>query len=448
MMQPEDKMDQSSGLKDKLDFVVGAELRLRDILSKADLALLFDACMKNGASGVAVIDRKDKLIYSSGAVPGAESITAGAEGLQLRELFFEGEPVGSICIAFSETEDLRQISAMTDIADACLHMIINTTAKRMLATELHTTVVHQSYEELLVTNRKLQASEKKYRELAENLEQKVVERTAELKSAHTRMLQQEKMASVGQLAAGMAHEINNPLGFILSNLNTFEGYMQRMKEMIQRYRTVLGDAAGADQKTAEMYQRLKIGFILEDAPELIRQSRDGAERVRRIVVNLKGFSHIDDAQDGYVNINEEIERTIQILEHESRDKAAFIRHYGELPKYFCNPGLICQVFLNIIQNAIHCSEEPVQIKITTRMEDGQIVVAIEDDGPGISPEIINRIFEPFFTTRDIGKGTGLGLSVAYDIVTNHGGRITAASVPGEGAAFTIRLPLRGSANGK
>lgn len=423
------------GPGERLDFVVGSEIRLRDILSITDLDRLFSACMSAGASGVALKDGQGNMLKTEGDA----SLNDGRpEVLTLRRpLSYEGEQIGELGFVFAAVTD--NASGIADMMTACMQTLITNTAKRLLTTELHTSVVNLSFDELLETNRRLRASEEKYRELAGSLEQKVVERTEDLKAAHARMLQQEKMASIGQLAAGMAHEINNPLSFIISNINTFEGYTRKMGEMIGCCRSTGASPGQAD----DLYRRLKIGFILEDIPELIRQSRDGAERVRKIVANLKGFSHVDDAQEDYVDLNEEIDRTIQVLEHESGERVTYIRHYGLLPRYLCSPGLICQVFLSIIQNAIQATDAPLQIKITTSEEHGVITVRIEDDGPGIPEVVVGRIFEPFFTTKDVGKGTGLGLSIAYDIIKNHGGEVSVVSGEGKGAAFCLRLPVRG-----
>lgn len=435
MQQPDD-----SG-NDRLDFVLDSEIRLKDIVFSTDLTPFFEACLSAGASGVALRDDHGFILKSKGSFEGMANMAA--DSMQ-RALYHEGEQIGTLCFLFSDVTD--QAVGIADLAAACMQILIPNTVRRLLSTALHTSVVNLSYTEVLDANVKLQASEKKYRELAESLEKKVEARTGELKKAHARLLQQEKMVSTGQLAAGMAHEINNPLGFISSNINTFEGYVQRMKEMLQFQRDLLSDSDGALKKASELWRRLKIDHILQDAPELIRQSKEGAERVRQIVANLKGFSHVDDAREDFVEINEELDRTIGVLEHESRGKATFIRHYGNLPKYFCRPGLISQVFLNIIQNAIQASDTPVQIMITTAEDQGSITVKIEDDGPGIAESVLDRVFEPFFSTKDVGKGTGLGLSIAYDIVREHGGDLSVSSIPGEGAVFAITFPLKEQAD--
>jgi signal transduction histidine kinase len=316
----------------------------------------------------------------------------------------------------------------------------------MLTTEMHTKVVNQSYEELLEINKQLSASEKKYRELAGTLEKKVEERTAELKLALARLLQQEKMASIGHLAAGIAHEINNPVGFINSNLNTFRKYIRSLTETIGFYRKALRESApdGALLKQSEeLSRKLKIDFILDDINGLTLQSLEGSERIKKIVADLKGFSHIDESGNREVDINAELDKTISVLSHEIVGRGATItRDYGRVPGYFCNPGLACQAFLNILLNALQSKDREPAITVKTAQEGNNIVISITDNGQGIPSEIQGRIFDPFFTTKDVGKGMGMGLTVAYDIVTAHGGGIEVRSETGQGSTFIISLPLK------
>lgn len=433
MKTPDDSTQQGEG--DRLEFVVGAELKLRDILAAADISALLGACMKCGVSGCVVEDAEGTVLGASGK----PDVSAGVS-VERRALFHEGEAVGSVALWAAEPMPVLQGAA--DMAAACLQLVITATAKRMFATELHTTVVHQSYDDLLETNRKLQVSESMYRKLSETLEQQVAERTEELRAAHARMLQQQKMASVGQLAAGMAHEINNPLGFISSNLNTLDGYSKRIAEALRVARSLLRTCGANGQDIEEVCRRLKVDLVLEDIPVLLAQSREGAERVRTIVADLKGFSHVDDAKNDYVDINAEIDRTISVLAYQGRDRASYVRNFGQLPLFYCSPGLMSQVFSNILQNALQATDGPVCITIETVVDHGRIRIVIADDGPGIAPDVVGRIFEPFFTTREVGKGMGLGLSVVYDIIMNHGGEITVDSSPGHGTAFIIFLPVK------
>ena len=268
--------------------------------------------------------------------------------------------------------------------------------------------------------------------------------SAELQQAQAQAFQQEKLASIGQLAAGVAHEINNPMGFISSNLTTMGKYMQRLRE----FETTLIEALQkrGDHETIEIVnnarRELKIDRILNDLTTLLEESQDGAQRVRGIVQDLKSFSHEDESQCKPFSINDCLDSTLNMARNEIKYVAVVEREYEPaLPLLNCYPQKLNQVFMNLLVNAAHAIEGHGIIRIKTSVEGGDIVVTISDTGRGISPENLTRIFEPFFTTKEVGKGTGLGLSISYDIIKKHGGEITVESEAGTGTTFTIRLPL-------
>jgi two-component system NtrC family sensor kinase len=268
--------------------------------------------------------------------------------------------------------------------------------------------------------------------------------SAELHQAQAQAFQQEKMASIGQLAAGVAHEINNPMGFISSNLATMGKYMQKLGA----FETALIEAVQkrGDQETVALVNdvrtELKIDFILKDLHTLLEESRDGAQRVRCIVRDLKSFSHEDEAQCKPFSINECLDSTLNMARNEIKYVADVERDYDPaLPLLNGYPQKLNQVFMNLLVNAAHAIEEHGTIRLKTFSEGGDIVVCISDTGKGIAPENLTRIFEPFFTTKVVGKGTGLGLSISYDIIKNHGGILTVESEVGTGTTFTVRLPL-------
>ncbi len=415
-----------------IEFVIGEEKRLTDLLSGPEVLPLLKSAVKAGLAQASLRDEEGVVLW---AFPSGEAATGE---LASRPVHLEGEPVGKLCFAAGGADPAVAQATAQVVSDA-IGSMVNTNLKRMLTTEVHTTVVNQSYEELLETNRKLTASEQNYRELAESLEVKVQERTAELKQAYARMLQQEKMASVGQLAAGVAHEINNPLGFILSNLNTLRKYVDKFREMLTFYR----DAPGPElqQAAQDRWRELKLGFILEDIDDLFSQSITGAQRVKKIVADLRGFSHIDDIGQGLVDINAELERTLSVLAAESPQGARIETSFGELPQVVGNAAQLCQAFLNIIRNAFQARPTGLELHLTTARRGDVIRLEFKDNGPGMPAEVHKRIFEPFFTTREVGSGMGLGLSVAYDAVTAAGGTIDAESRPGEGTAIIIQLPV-------
>lgn len=265
----------------------------------------------------------------------------------------------------------------------------------------------------------------------------------QLKSTHMQLLQQEKMASIGQLAAGVAHEINNPIGFIKSNLGTLGKYAERLRGFIEVQSEAVGASAPADiaEAVGEARRRLKVDYVLADLPKLIAESSEGTERVRIIVQNLKSFSRVDEAERQRVDLNLCIESAITISWNELKYKATLVRDFGDLPPVTCYPQQLNQVFLNLLVNAAHAIEGRGEIAVRSWREGGFACVAIADTGSGIPGEIRNRIFEPFFTTKEVGKGTGLGLSISYEIVAQHGGTIEVESEPGRGATFTVRLPI-------
>ena len=267
----------------------------------------------------------------------------------------------------------------------------------------------------------------------------------ELKATQSQFVQHEKMASIGQLAAGVAHEINNPIGFVTSNLGTLQKYTARLVEFLQTQAEIFPPEQGDDRaiRLGEARSQLKIEPILEDLPSLIAESLDGVERVRKIVQNLKSFSRVDQSEYSMADINQCLDDTLNIIWNELKYKCTVKKDYGDLPQTRCYPQQLNQVFMNLLVNAAQAIESQGEIVITTRASETEIAVAIADSGSGIPPENLNRIFEPFFTTKEVGKGTGLGLSITYDIVTKkHGGKIEVASEPGKGTTFVVTLPIK------
>jgi len=266
----------------------------------------------------------------------------------------------------------------------------------------------------------------------------------ELKETQSQILQREKMASIGLLAAGVAHEINNPIGFVTSNLGTLEKYLQRFEEFIRLQANLLTETANAEQLTslAEQRQKLNLDHITSDAHALITESLDGTIRITNIVRGLKSFSRVDQKEYSEADINECLESTLNIAWNELKYKAEISKEYGDLPRIACYPQQLNQVFMNLLINAAQAITEQGKITIRTWADENYIQVAITDTGTGISKDHLPRIFEPFFTTKQAGSGTGLGLSIAYDIITKeHGGELTVDSLVGQGTTFTVKIPL-------
>ena len=266
-----------------------------------------------------------------------------------------------------------------------------------------------------------------------------------LEEAHNQLLQSEKMASIGQLAAGVAHEINNPIGYVYSNLGTLEKYVQDLFSMLDNYEQAEGAITDAAVKSRlqTARQKLDITFLKEDLRALMDESKDGITRVKNIVQNLKDFSHVDASDEWhYADLHSGLDSTLNIVNNEIKYKAEVVKEYGDIPQVECLLSQLNQVFMNLLMNAAHAIEERGLITIRTGKTGEEVWVEVEDSGKGIAPENLKKIFDPFFTTKPIGKGTGLGLSLSYGIMQKHNGRIEVQSVVGKGTRFRVCLPLR------
>ena len=266
-----------------------------------------------------------------------------------------------------------------------------------------------------------------------------------LEDAHHQLLQSEKMASIGQLAAGVAHEINNPIGFVGSNLRTLKDYIAALLELVSVYEqgdSLMADDTALAQRIRELRRAVDIDFLREDAPALINESIEGTERVQRIVQDLRDFSRLENPDWQGADLHAGLEATLNIVSNDVRFKADIVRELGDIPAVECLPFQINQGFLNILLNAAQSITGRGTITLRSGRVTDEVWISITDTGQGIPPERMARIFDPFYTTKPVGQGTGLGLSVSYGIVKKHGGRIDVQSQTGAGATFTIRLPIK------
>lgn len=265
--------------------------------------------------------------------------------------------------------------------------------------------------------------------------------------AQQKLLQSEKLASIGQLAAGVAHEINNPIGYVFSNFGALEGYLGDLFAMLDAYEQAEADIAtpAVAQRLRTLREQIDLAFLRTDICQLMSESKEGIVRVRRIVQDLKDFSRSDALQEWvWADLRQGIDTTLNIVNNEVKYKADVIKQYGEIPDIECQPSELNQVIMNLVVNAAHAmGEERGRITLRTGCDnDNEVWIEVEDTGGGIAPEHLSRIFDPFFTTKPVGQGTGLGLSLAYSTVQKHHGRIEVHSVPGSGTTFRLTLPVR------
>ncbi|MDE2925517.1 MAG: ATP-binding protein [Acidobacteriota bacterium] len=293
-------------------------------------------------------------------------------------------------------------------------------------------------------------------ELNRSLEEKVRKRTSELertgrevrkayqelKDTQVQLVQSEKMASLGQLVAGIAHEIKNPLNFIYGNTDFLRQYVQKLEEVIRFYDSHSGLKPDDRETLDSLRRRINYDFVIEDLDRLMDNFEEGAQRIHAIIGDLRTFSRMDVDKTQRVPIQEPLDLALNLLHNEYRDRIRIQKDYGDVPPVECHPGRLSQVFMNVLSNACQAIPGRGEIRIRTSTDNGEAVIEIEDDGSGIRKEHLGKVFEPFFTTKAVGQGTGLGLSISYGIVQQHQGSIQVESEVGHGTRFCVRLPLK------
>ena len=452
--------------------VFDREYNLEQLLSKSMVDDLCSQLLKSVKISILIFTPGGKPFYSKGFMnqntfkflenffaredmvsPGM--LDSGPEKIIIFPIIHELEIIGYLAIGTEKKKDelIERLNHFGRFLLDTFRYLISTRYKYELTAGLHEEVVEDSYALLKEKAELLEKSEKKYRQLAENLEIEVQKQARKIEETQAQLMMQEKMASIGHLAAGVAHEINNPMGFISSNLNTLAIYEEDIRSLIGKYRCFISQVNGRLKKESisaltegieriEKYEKkVDIEYILEDMQSLISESLEGTNRIKKIVIDLKDFSHPGEKDMVFADINKNMDSTINIVWNEIKYKASVIKDYGKIPPVKCCPNQINQVFMNILVNAAHAINEKGEIKIETCSEDGQVVINIEDNGIGIPKENISKIFDPFFTTKEVGKGTGLGLNMSYKIIEKHKGKIKVDSTPGMGTRFSVHLPL-------
>jgi two-component system NtrC family sensor kinase len=266
---------------------------------------------------------------------------------------------------------------------------------------------------------------------------------SEIKEAQSVLVQSAKMVSLGQLVAGVAHELNNPIGFISSNMHHLSEYVEAIRKLVTAYQKFRSQLPTESQKVlADLEKESEIDFILKDMLDLTRSCVEGANRTKEIVLGLRTFSRMEESDFRLCDVHEGIRSTLRLLVTELKDRVRVHEEFGALPDIECNLSQLNQVFMNLISNAAQAIEGKGDIWIRTQLHGNRAKIEIEDNGSGMPPAVREKIFDPFFTTKKVGKGTGLGLSIAYGLVEKHHGTIEVQSEVGKGTRFTIWVPTR------
>ncbi len=396
------------------------ELTLQELLRGVDVRRLLGALENLLLAPVSIVDENETPVFEDGpTTPSAPKVP----------LIGELEPLGYLA---AEAEP-RLLQAAADV----VALLLRANARYLIASDLHLKTQRDDFEELQRRHAALEVSEQRYKTLAKTLEQRVREQVKTIEKAQIRLYENEKLASVGRLAAGIAHEINNPIGFIRSNLNTISSYLESLKKI-----GAVVESGASTQAIQAAWKEEDMAFLQQDLREILDESISGTSRIAGIVKDLKGFSRVDQAAYESTDINDIIRQVCHVAAAEVDGKAEIGLDLGDLPSLHCQPGQLGQVFLALLLNAADAMTARGKILIRSRLDDNRIRVDVRDNGCGIAESALSHVFEPFFTTKEVGKGIGLGLTVCRDIVESHGGTLDIKSRSGKGTLVTLCLPFK------
>lgn len=423
LMTPRDVMDEPGGLaRGERILIVDDEEQVRS---------LYADCLSERYTCVTAADAQEALVrLTSGdiALVVTDVQMPGLSGIELLRRILEHFPDTAVIMASGVQRSQRVLDA------------VRLGAYDYLIKPFEMDALELSVERAL-EKRALLCNARRYKKELERRNTELERRKAELERLQAQIVHSEKMASLGQLAAGVAHELNNPAGFIYGNMEMLAECAAGLERLLKVYDGAALDGEHAAE-VAAVKDEINYEATLADIRSIVEDCHSGAERIRNVVQNLRLFSRLDEAEFKKVDLHEGIESTIRLLsQFYGPGRLALERSYGELPPVDCYAGQLNQVWMNLLVNAAQATGNAGSVRVATRLEDRTAVVTVSDTGHGISPENVEKIFDPFFTTKPVGEGTGLGLSITYGIVKRHGGSISVESSSGAGTAFIVSIPV-------
>jgi two-component system, NtrC family, sensor kinase len=396
------------------------DLSLRDLLHATDAQALVQALDLLLGQPVRILDLDNSVVAGSKQVGVDAACVAVPLTVQLDTVGF-----------LEAAGPLPRVQA----AASMVEQVLRAGARYCMAADLHMESVRSDHQRFQDEHAALLASEARLRELSDNLDRRVNEQVRTIEDSQRSMYQAEKLASVGQLAAGVAHEINNPLGFLRSNLHTARAYIKTLSALEPLVESDHGQAW-------TMWHKQGLNELLTDFDALLSENIHGTDRVTKIVSDLKSFASMDSGADDLLDLNDNLRVVCNVAQAHAPAGACILTDLQALPLLKCQAGRINQVFLNVLLNAVQALEPGGEVRVASAFVGDEIMIAFKDNGCGIPSEELGRIFDPFFTTREVGSGTGLGLTVSRDVVRSYGGILDVQSEVGAGTSVTIRLPLQ------